>query len=199
MNKFFALVLAVCFVFLAAMPAGALSLVPPETYNERYTYYHIDFNRDGMPELITHGGEPGGYTDDYPEYKVYTNVDGEMKLFKAAQGSDPMGVIPLRSLAHSRRNRFTRQRKWICEDGINGWGRVTISEITFDFEALEYHRQELAFTGLSSSLRDRIRYRLWKCLWKAEAEPYWCEGSGILTPERIEWLLNNWILLYPPT
>jgi len=191
MKKLLALLLALCSVLLLAMPAGAIAPPPhPERYNELYYYWYQDFNGDGKMELVTYGGEPGGYVWMHgPKDKIYTNVDGEVKLIECAAGGfegHPIGF----------RNRLTGKQKWFSiADSAYYVGRVATSEATlyevkFDFDELQYKTTKAARFFSYGMTLPSIRFLIWLLFWKAdETESF--EGTGILTPERIEELLLN--------
>jgi len=174
---------------MAAAPAGALSLVPPDHYNERYSYYYIDYNRDGNVELIVIGGEPGGYTyENPPYYKIYTYMDDEVKLFIPAEGSRQFWMYSGIPICY--RNWFALQSKWIIKSGFEGWGSMTIEEVKFDFQSFQYQVVKTREFKMDRSFGYGIYYRIWNIFWRPARYSYYSE-EGILTPERIKELLLN--------
>jgi len=141
MKKVISLFLAVGLAVLLAVPAGALSLVPPDQFNWRYSYCFVDYNQDGIMELVTFGGEPKGYPgarkgytwEDYPRHRVHTLVNGMVRTFQPARGSQRLTGLPL-----SYRSGETGEAKWFCTDGFEGWSPMTVYEVSFDFQNYTY-------------------------------------------------------------
>ena len=184
MKKIVSLLMAVCLALVMAVPAGALGIVPGDFYNESYSYCYIDYNGDGKMELVTHGGEPGGYAvNDIPEYKIYTYADGEVKLFTPSDGnciySTPLGY----------RNWLTRKFKWYYVNGDINWAGVQVYEVSFDFQDLQY--SEARVRNFQTMYFGNIRYYIWKLFWKVENGGKGHQGEGVLTPEVIEELILN--------
>ena len=196
MKKLFAAIAAIALALTLALPAGALRLIPPEFYNERYTYYYADFNRDGVMELVTYGGEPGGYTGFvYPEYKIYISAGNEVNVFTCAEGSEKTGG-PLSGSPRGCRNWLTRQRKILCVGGVSGWGGYYVDEMNLDYESFTYSLKQIRNFYMAPGMGlfsyfNWLRYGIWNIFWNVEGEMGDCSVEGALTPERIEELLLN--------
>ena len=190
MKKLFAAIAALTLALTLALPAGALSLLAPEYYNERYTYYYIDYNHDGRMELVTLGGEGGYSSENKPCYKIYTYADDEVKLFAPAQGSRQLDMYSGAPIGY--RNWLTGQRKWISKSGHEGWDPIAVKEMRFDFQSLQYQTVKTRTFAMNRFSGYGIFYRLWKIFWRPmQRDSLLIEG--VLTPERIEELL-----LHPP-
>lgn len=175
---------------LKAAKAPPLQKVQPWEWNERYEYNYIDYNNDGQMELITVGGEPGGYTDAYPEFKVYAYADGEVKQFEPTESGKAIAYSP-----EPYKNRRTQQRSFLSWNHPRYILRLlkidTIDEVGFDFETYQYDivktRKYYVLFPFSRPFARRGYHRAWE--WeKYDSE---VKKGDILTPERIEELLLN--------
>jgi len=191
MKKILALAMALCLVFLAAVPVGALS-IPAGQFNDNYYYMYIDYNEDGSMELATFGGEPSGYTGmafSAPVWKFYTNVDGEAKEIVPTEGSVTFTIYGP-SVAKRYENRLTGKQQWYSIG--SPWFLKYPTDIycvIFDFSNMQYSVKPFNSFPIGF-MRLQIRSRLWSWLWKQTyVESY--SDTGILTPERIEELLLN--------
>jgi len=171
-KRIISLFLVVGLAVLLAVPAGALSLAPPDQFNWRYYCSYVDYNQDGNMELVTFGGEPQGYPgerrgytwDDFPRHRVHTLVNGIVRTFQPTKGSQRLTGLPL-----SYRNSETDEAKWFCTDGFEGWSPMTVYEVTFDFQKYTY--QAIAWEQ---------DYEEWKESWELETLPESHENYGKL-------------------
>ena len=192
MKKTLGLLMALCLALSLSLPAGALSIVPPEDYNDRYDYFYVDYNRDGRMELAIHGGEAGGYSDDKPpEWKIFAYADGKVKLFKPKKSSKTIGLYPWGGTPSSYRNWLTRQRKWITENGVMSWGGVTTYEVEFNFQNFQYEVVKTKkYKEVLLGALPNLRFALWRFFWKPEPLEGF-HGAGTLTNKIIKELLLN--------
>ena len=177
-------------VLLASLTAPKLSYekMQPWEWNERYSYDYIDYNNDGQMELVTFGGDPAGY-EEWPKAKIYTYVDGEVKLFEPAENS-----ITIKHAPWPYKHKRTQQRRFFSWAPSRFFLKLLtinpINEVVFDFETFQYNvktRNEYILFPFSFPFVPRGYRRTWKM----ENYEFGSKEGDILTPERIEELLLN--------
>ena len=179
------------------MPVGALSLAPPELFNHIYFFYFSDFNQDGVFELVTFGGEPGGYSDKRPEYKIYCLVNGEVRTFAPSQDSLSVDGAPRGYRSNEELKWFySDHREYRLENANNtsdliqaGWGRI--HEVIFDFDNYTYRTVELDHENNDWVARDKWS-KTWQLENQDEPEKVETEVEGKLTKDTIlQYLLDK--------
>ena len=136
MKKIVGLALVIVLIFAMAIPAVALSLIPPEDYNCKVWYTYIDYSREGIPTLFMYGGERGGYKKDWPEVKMYTYIDGKVHRFQPSEESETELNVFIKPYGY--RNKQTGELKWFAKSGFRGWGGITVHEVIFDYQNYLY-------------------------------------------------------------
>ena len=111
-------------VLVMAVHGAGLSIhfFPEDYFVNRYSYDFLDFNEDGVFELVINFSE------------AYAYSDGKVQHFRPAPNSE---------VAHWRtpssiRNKDTGELKWIYTDGFPGYGETTNYEVTFDVQSFRY-------------------------------------------------------------
>jgi len=77
---------AVGLVLAMAVPVRAVSgfKLPLSFWEDTYSYSFIDYNQDGVMEVIVRGMQG----KEEPEAKLYTYVDGEVHAFQSAKDNE---------------------------------------------------------------------------------------------------------------
>ena len=146
MKKLVVLLVVVVLLVMTAVQGGGLSVIriyPPEHYNTRFAYWLIDYDQEGLMVLVTIGGEPGGYTEEYPVPRFHALDDGELRTFAPAPGSValPGHMETFRFRIKGFRDRESDELRWfILEPYLSHfWVQY---EIEFCFDTFQYFVSE---------------------------------------------------------
>ena len=178
MKKWTCVVLAMVGLALTmAMSVGALSLAQPNIFNDKYVVYHCDYNQDGIPELVTFGGESGEYSwENYPDFKLYILTDGKARMFEPAEDIRYGPTQKRLGSTYGYQNKHTGEHKWVFFTDEGPDGRDGLVEVTFDFENFTFQ------TALDT---DYDRWT-WQDDWEGVGPlNYITEGEGKLTEDII--------------